>query len=98
MNFAAVALASLMAVWAVSTTHFASRSIVAASTGPATHVQHPAVRGAEVRGHVAALLLALPTILNVATFWNDETKYSLTYLPTSSFASAPTRSARRCFR
>src|SRR5579884_1949525 len=34
----------------------------------------------------------------VATFWNDETKYSLRYLPTSGLARAFTRSASALFQ
>src|SRR5262245_24564202 len=34
---------------------------------------------------------------NVATFWNDEQKYSLRYLPTSGLARAFTRSASALF-
>src|SRR5262249_43160784 len=39
-----------------------------------------------------------PTILKVATFWKEETKYSLRYLPTSLFARAFTRSASALFQ
>src|SRR6476660_9250409 len=42
--------------------------------------------------------LAPPTILNVATFWNDEQKLSLTNLPTSGLARAFTRSASALFQ
>src|ERR671926_1642114 len=34
----------------------------------------------------------------VATFWNDEAKYSLRYLPTSGLARAFTRSASALFQ
>src|SRR6185437_14290587 len=40
----------------------------------------------------------LPTMRKVATFWKEDTKYSLRYFPTSGLARAFTRSASALFQ
>src|SRR5262245_60797636 len=71
--------------------------MVAASTGPATTCS---TRPSGAQKYAATLPPCFwpLTILNVATFWKDEQKYSLTYLPTCSFARAFTRSASALFQ
>src|SRR5262249_56059847 len=97
LELAALAWLSLVAVLGVWTTHFASLSMTEAFTGPATTCStRPS--GAQKYDATLPPCLAPLTILNVATFWNDETKYSLRYLPTASFANAPTRSASALFQ
>src|SRR5262249_1738132 len=97
LNLAPSPLLSSIAFLVVSTTHFDSRSMVAASTGPATQCS---TRPSGAQKYAATLppCFWLPTILKVATFWKAETKYSLRYLPTSGLARAPTRSASALFQ
>src|SRR5256885_15456948 len=88
---------------AVSTTHLASLSMVAAFTGPATQCS---TRPSGAQKYAATLPPCLVgtapfgvvTILNVATFWNDDTQFSLRNFPTSGLARAFTRSASALFQ
>jgi hypothetical protein len=60
-------------------------------------MEDAAVGRAEIASHVAFLLLAAVD-LEVATFWNADTKWRLRYSPTSAPARAFTRSASALFQ
>src|SRR5262249_10043067 len=97
LNLAPSPLACSMAFVALSTTHFASRSMVAASTGPATQCRtRPS--GAQKYAATLTRCFCLPTIRKVPTFWKEEQNDSLMYFPTSGLARAFTRSASALFQ